>query len=182
MGPRGGRPEPDAPGSLGPYAGWDDLYEDNVVRVYRLMYSRVGNRADAEDLTSEVFMAALRPLRTDAPRPQVRSYLAATARTVLARHWRRHYSVPVTHIDDTTAVAMLEEPPSDGEAEAHVQAVLSALPDRYRAVLELRFLRRMSVKEAARALGVTVSNAKVLQHRALLAAAKGGPGIVPCPL
>jgi DNA-directed RNA polymerase specialized sigma24 family protein len=40
----------------------------------------------------------------------------------------------------------------------------------------------MSVKEAARALGVTVSNAKVLQHRALLAAAKGGLGIVPCPL
>ena len=31
-------------------------YRDNVERLYRLMYARVGNRADAEDLASEVFL------------------------------------------------------------------------------------------------------------------------------
>lgn len=47
------------------YADWETIYLDNVQRLYRLMYSRVGNRPDAEDLTSEVFMAAL---ETDGPR------------------------------------------------------------------------------------------------------------------
>ncbi|WP_256438521.1 hypothetical protein [Pseudonocardia sp. H11422] len=30
--------------------------------MYRLMYAKVGNRPDAEDLTADVFAAALRPL------------------------------------------------------------------------------------------------------------------------
>ncbi len=45
------------------YADWESVYRDNVGRLYRLMYARVGNRPDAEDLTSEVFRTALGPLR-----------------------------------------------------------------------------------------------------------------------
>ncbi len=45
------------------YADWEAAYLDNVGRLYRLMYSRVGNRPDAEDLTAEVFKSALGPLR-----------------------------------------------------------------------------------------------------------------------
>ena len=62
---------------------------NNVERVYRLMFAKVGNRPDAEDLTTEVFLAALRPLRVSASVGEVRAYLLATARTVLAAHWRR---------------------------------------------------------------------------------------------
>jgi RNA polymerase sigma-70 factor (ECF subfamily) len=36
----------------------------------------------------------------------------------------------------------------------------------------LRFLQAYSIKDAAAALGVTVANAKVLQHRALRRAAQ----------
>jgi len=53
------------------YADWETIYVDNVQRLYRLMYSRVGNRPDAEDLTSEVFMAALEPLRISASKPEL---------------------------------------------------------------------------------------------------------------
>ena len=49
--------------------------------------------------------------------------------------------------------------------------ILGGLPDRYRLVLELRFLEACSIKETARAMDVSVSNAKVLQHRALRMAA-----------
>jgi len=43
--------------------------------------------------------------------------------------------------------------------------------ERQRQILVLRFLRGYSVRQAASELGVTVANAKVLQHRALRAAA-----------
>src|SRR5579863_2723803 len=70
------------------YADWDAAYLDNVDRLYRLMYSRVGNRPDAEDLTAEVFKAALGPMRLNSSKGEVRAYLLTTARTVLASHWR----------------------------------------------------------------------------------------------
>jgi RNA polymerase sigma-70 factor (ECF subfamily) len=46
-------------------------------------------------------------------------------------------------------------------------------------VLELRFLESRSIKETAQEMGVSVANAKVLQHRALRLAAgsaEGGQG------
>src|SRR6266849_6744610 len=87
------------------YPGWEAIYLDNVERLYRIMYSRVGNRADAEDLTAEVFRAALGPLRTSASVGEVRAYLLATARTVLASHWRRRYSMEISSIDVEAEVA-----------------------------------------------------------------------------
>jgi RNA polymerase sigma factor (sigma-70 family) len=159
------------------YANWESVYRDNVDRLYRLMYARVGNRADAEDLTSEVFRTALGPLRLASSKGEVRSYLLVTARTVLASHWRRRLGSPVTSIDPDSDLGFLAEPftpdqPSD--APSRVARILAALPDRYRRILELRFLEASSIKEAARAMDVSVSNAKVLQHRALHMATKIG--------
>src|SRR5580693_10174114 len=92
------------------YTDWESVYRDNIDRLYRLMYARVGNRPDAEDLTSEVFRTALGPLRLASSKGEVRSYLLATARTVLASHWRRHLGLPVTSIDPASDLAFLTEP------------------------------------------------------------------------
>lgn len=156
------------------YASWDEIYLDNVVRIYRLLYSKVGNRQDAEDLTTDVFMAALGPLRISASRGEVRAYLAATARTVLASYWRRRLGLQVTSIDPDVAANYLAEPPAESDAPARAQLLLDGLPDRHRRILELRFLEACSIKEAAHRMGITVANAKVLQHRALKMAAAHG--------
>jgi RNA polymerase sigma factor (sigma-70 family) len=156
------------------YADWESVYRDNVGRLYRLMYSRVGNRPDAEDLTSEVFRTALRPLRLGSSKGEVRAYLLTTAQTVLASHWRRHLGLSVTSIDPESDSAYLTEPSGfdpPSSAPSRANQILEALPDRYRRILELRFLEACTIKEAARTMDVSVSNAKVLQHRALRMAA-----------
>ena len=48
-----------------------------------------------------------------------------------------------------------------------LDSILQELPENYRSVLELRFLKGYSILETADAMGVTEENAKVLQHRAL---------------
>jgi RNA polymerase sigma factor (sigma-70 family) len=156
------------------YRDWDAAYLDNVGRLYRLMYAKVGNRPDAEDLTSEVFRAALGPLRLTASKGEVRAYLLATARTVLASHWRRRLGLEVTRIepDADLGYATAPAPAADSDAGPRARQILTALPDHYRRVLELRFLEGCSIKESANALEVSVSNAKVLQHRALRMAAR----------
>jgi RNA polymerase sigma factor (sigma-70 family) len=159
-----------------PYPDWDSAYLDNVDRLYRLMYMKVGNRPDAEDLTSEVFRAALGPMRLTASKGEVRAYLLATARTVLATHWRRRLGLEVTHIDPDVELNYLAAPAPDSNAGERTRAILTALPDHYRRILELRFLEGCSIKESASALSISVSNAKVLQHRALRMATRVGEG------
>jgi RNA polymerase sigma-70 factor (ECF subfamily) len=136
------------------------------------MYSKVGNRPDAEDLTAEVFRTALGPLRTSASIGEVRAYLLATARTVLAAHWKRRFGTEVTAIDVEHDLPSLDEPPAETDAPQRVGRILAALPERYARILDLRFLQSYSLREAARAMNVSLSNAKVLQHRALRRAAQ----------
>jgi RNA polymerase sigma-70 factor (ECF subfamily) len=161
------------------YPNWEAAYKDNVGRLYRLMYARVGNRPDAEDLTAEVFRAAMGPLRLAASKGEVRAYLLMTARTVLASHWRDRLGHPVTSIDPERDAEFLADGPGPGpvgDAPERVRRILAALPERYRQILELRFLQAASIKEAARVMNITVGNAKVLQHRALQMAAKLSTG------
>jgi len=153
------------------YPDWEAVYQDNATWVYRTIFARVGNRPDAEDLTAEVFLAALRPLRITATVAEVRAYLRATARTVLAAHWRERMGREITSIDDIADI------PPDSEqaistAPQQVRILLAALPDNYRRILELRFLQGCSIKESATQMEISVANAKVLQHRALRLAAQ----------
>lgn len=173
---RGQAPSPRPVGGLQPvteasYPNWDAVYRDNVTWVYRLMYGKVGNQPDAEDLTAEVFMTALRPLRVSASVPEVRTYLRMTARGVLATYWKERMGREVTTIDDD----LPESGQPDqllSDAPDKVRSLLAHLPDNYRRILELRFLQAYSVREAAVHMGVSVANAKVLQHRALRLAAQ----------
>src|SRR5690349_3914768 len=138
------------------YADWRAVYEDNVDRIHRLMFAKVGNRADAEDLTAEVFLAALGPMQLDRSVGEVRAYLVATARTVLARHWRTTMGREITTIDQELVAAVGQDDPVS-DAPERAAAILEELPERDRRILSLRFLQAYSNKDAALALGVTVA-------------------------
>ncbi|MCW2889502.1 MAG: hypothetical protein QOE54_814 [Streptosporangiaceae bacterium] len=162
--------------STAAYPDWEAIYADNVGRIYRLMFAKVGNRPDAEDLTSQVFLAALGPLRSSSSIGEVRAYLLAVARTVLAAHWRSTLGHQVTEIDleqtDLEDFIAPADPRPSGDLQERTARILSGLPERHRRILTLRFLQGCSIREAAAELGVSVANAKVLQHRALRQAAR----------
>lgn len=155
------------------YSDWETIYEENVVRVYRLIFSRVGNRPDAEDLTSEVFVKSLPQLTLPSAVPQVRAYISAAVRSVLADHWRRHYGSSPAEVE-VDSISRPVDPAPAAEDSGRATRILALLPDRSRQILELRFLRSYSIKEAAGAMGVSPGNAKVLQYRALRLAAEVG--------
>jgi RNA polymerase sigma factor (sigma-70 family) len=175
------QPVPEPPGLhlvTGPrYASWDAVYRDNVERVYRLMFARVGNRPDAEDLTGEVFLAALPRLREAASVGEVRAYLLAVCRTVLAEHWRRTLGRQLTTVDPDTLAEDVPVAPDNGTSERLAERVLGELPERYGTILRLRFLEAATIREAAKRMGITVANAKVLQYRALRQAARLMEGV-----
>jgi RNA polymerase sigma-70 factor (ECF subfamily) len=149
---------------------WERVYQEQVAPLYRFVYSRTGNTADAEDVTSTTFLRALPRLRADVSAAEIRAYLRATARTVLADVWRQRHGTVLMEFDDQRDAAQATEQ----EHDVDVSPILERLPANYRTVLEFRFLRGYSIRETAAAMGVSVANAKVLQLRALRRAATTG--------
>jgi RNA polymerase sigma-70 factor, ECF subfamily len=140
-------------------------YQTHVTAIYQYIYNRVGNRPDAEDLTAQVFMKAINGMRSDVSVPELRSWLYRVAQTTLADHWREYYAEDAGELDeDVTRPPAARENP---EAVQRVDALLATLPESYRRVLELRFLRGYSVRETAQELELSETNVKVLQFRAL---------------
>ena len=152
-------------------AGYPPALEE-FDRIYGFLFSRVGNRFDAEDLTQQVAMKALPRLRAGAPPESVRAYLYSTARSVLAVFWADRLRLPQSELADEVADRLDSRTPEpSAEAALWLERTLAALPAHYRQVLELRFLRGASIRDAAREMGRTTGAIKVLQLRALRQAA-----------
>src|ERR1700716_2873202 len=148
-----------------------DIALDELEHVYAFIYVRVGNRADAEDLTQQVALKAIPRLRQGAPASAIRGYLFATARSVLGGFWSTRLGLSEAELHDDLAMAVPPAPPSEERADT-VQRILAQLSDNYRRVLELRFLHGYSLKEVAAEMNSTVGAVKVMLLRALRAAAK----------
>jgi RNA polymerase sigma-70 factor (ECF subfamily) len=147
----------------------EQVYEQYLDPIYRFLYARVGNREDAEDLTSQVFLKALRSLDIAYAEHSIAGWLFTVARTVLADHWRREYRHGTMAELDENLTDRAETVNGTGDTETvhRVEEILAFLPARYRAVLELRFLRGYTLEETAQELGITTGNVKIIQHRAL---------------
>jgi RNA polymerase sigma-70 factor (ECF subfamily) len=148
-----------------------DIALNELELVYAFIYARVGNRADAEDLTQQVAMKAIPRLREGAPASAIRGYLFATARSVLGGFWSTRLGLSEAELREDLAMALPPGPPSEEGADT-VQRILAQLSENYRRVLQLRFLHGYSLKEVAAEMNSTVGAIKVMQLRALRAAAK----------
>jgi RNA polymerase sigma factor (sigma-70 family) len=155
----------------------EQLYQENLDSIYRFVYIQVRNREVAEDLTSQIFLKAVRSLDLEQSAHSGSAWLFRVARTTIADYWRAHYRRVATHSLEALVEAGWEgpidaDPPLVGsEAAEHVEDILQALPKRDREVLTCRFLLHLSVRETALSMGVTETNVKVMQYRALRHAA-----------
>jgi RNA polymerase sigma factor (sigma-70 family) len=149
----------------------EQVFAQFVDPVHRFLYSRVGNREDAEDLTSEVFVKAARLLDGKRSEASIATWLFTVARTVLADHWRKYYrNGDTVELDERRLASLPPETARTGPSEANAELLeqtMRGLSDRYRRVLELRFLLGYTIQETATEMGISSDNVKVVQHRAL---------------
>lgn len=143
-----------------------ELYDEALPQVYGYLLARCGRRALAEDLTSEVFLAALQACRGQPPPTPTTGWLVGIARHKLVDHWRA-----VGREDrGLRAVAGEEGDVTDPwEAELDVllaREVLARQSSMHRAALTLRYLDGLPVPEVARLLGRTVHATEALLVRA----------------
>jgi RNA polymerase sigma-70 factor, ECF subfamily len=141
------------------------LYEAHFDVVYTYVARRVAERAEAEDLTSEVFRKALDGLGAFEWRgsPFAAWLLRIAANTLADRARRALRAVPGSQATDEAAPAV--EP--DVAQRALLFRLVAELPDDQRTVIELRFAEGRPVREIAIQLGRSEGAVKQLQLRAL---------------
>lgn len=147
-----------------------DLYERYVQRVYRYLLVRVGNVADAEDLTSQTFMAALENLhRYRGERPFL-AWLFGIAKNKRADFYRQQK--PEDDLDTADNFVNDDVETADEQVERQLQIEMisrklqAIAPDRAEA-LTLRLFGHMEIDEIARFMGKQEAAVRMLIHRGL---------------
>lgn len=144
-------------------------FERCMPRVYAYLLSRTGSKEIAEDLTQEVFLDAVRRPGTFDGRGDSLPWLIGSARNHLADHVKRHYRdrdrheqlVREVRLGDSAAAAW-----QAADRRVAIQVALESLPLPQRAVMTLRFLDDLTVKEIATRLGRSEDAIESLLRRA----------------
>ncbi|HZW79942.1 MAG TPA: sigma-70 family RNA polymerase sigma factor [Candidatus Deferrimicrobiaceae bacterium] len=150
-------------------ARFAELYENNFARVYAYVVRRVGDRAETEDLTSEVFHHALANLQKFEWRGiPFAAWLFRIAANLISDRWQRSNREQLMDEPEQIESAPAKNQDSEEvERRATLFRLVDTLPPEQRRVVALRFVEQKSIKEVALEIRKTEGAVKQLQFRAL---------------
>jgi len=130
------------------------IYDACARPIYRYLYSRVENAADAEDLTSQTFMAVIEALPRYRHRNHFKAWVFQIARNKLADHFRGNHPHGEMHewVADPAQVDLLETVDRN-ESHAKLKSLLHSLEQEERELIRLRYTAELSFVEIAHLLG-----------------------------
>jgi len=153
----------------GPRLNFSELYDQNVVKIYRYHLARTGAVQDAEDLTAETFRAALEAFdRYQPERAPAAAWLMGIAHHKLVDHFRRSRE----HSPLDEAEPETRHPPLEDAAETNLRleqvarALRTLSADRAEAI-GLHYFGGLTLAEVGQVMGRSEEAAKKLVHRGL---------------
>ncbi len=149
------------------------LVEHYRGRVFAMAMAITANADEAQELTQETFVRALKNLpRLEAPEkfhPWLRGITHTIGRDIRRRAARERRHVEAAAQERPVAVEAADAPISDGEAARAELAALAdlvgALPENTRLALDLKFREGLSYEEIGQTMGVPASTVRGLLHR-----------------
>jgi RNA polymerase sigma-70 factor (ECF subfamily) len=163
-------------GQLGDRAALEELYLLHFDRIYSYLHMSVGNRHDAEDLTTQVFLKMLESItRFKFQSAPFSAWLFRIAHNLAmdhfraSRRWQPEENVPEPEPPEESAA---EEEALESIGRASMLDLIENLSMEQQQVLMLKFVFNFANAEAAAILGKTEGAIKSLQHRALVSLQK----------
>jgi RNA polymerase sigma-70 factor (ECF subfamily) len=155
-------------------SAFGQLYERYKSMVYELAYRMTRNRQEAEDVLQDTFLKAMRSLHTYDPQYKFSTWVLTIASRLCVDRWRlarsKNLSLDQAGESGPVQVPHPGESPdklvSRREVAALVENGLTALPEKYRAVLVLRHRLELSYEEISQVLGMPLGTVKTRIHRA----------------
>ena len=138
--------------------------EPLIRRVYAYVAYRIGDGADAEDVTSDTFERALRYRKSYEPsRGEPISWLLGIARRCIDDSYNRRLEL-VEQPPDPQAPGDLEE---DTAGRLRLAAAMAVLGEREQELVALRYGADLTARQIGALLGLQTNAVEVALHRAL---------------
>lgn len=168
---RGSNPEIERDAALmarlqqGEVAAYRELMDQHVRPVLNYSYRLLGSRAEAEEVTQEVFLR-LWKLETWSPEARVISWLLRVAHNLCTDRLRRRREVGDSGVEASTDSRRPSHILEQRERVEAIRAAIDRLPERQRAALVMSHFEGLSNREIAAVMDVGVEAVESLLSRA----------------
>lgn len=139
-----------------------ELYNRHVDTVYRVCFSLMGNRQDAEDAAQTVFIKLMESGKTFQDSEHEKAWLIVTARNHCRDLQRRWWNRKVVHLDN----GFVESRMVNGPEMSEIEESLLRIPSSYRLVLYLYYYEGYKIAEIASLLRRNVNTIKTQLRKA----------------
>ena len=157
------------------HEAFTQLYEEYFDKIYRYVVLRIGNKVEAEDLTQQVFLNALRSISSFKWKGvPFSAWLFRIAHNQVVDYLRKRTKHVTEPIDEVVATSK-SDPQLEVERKLDIEQLLLAaqrLTGSQREVISLRFTSEFSTAEVARIIGKSQGAVKALQHSAIVSLRK----------
>ena len=151
------------------------LYDRYVDAVYRYVFYRVRNEAEAEDVTSDVFMRALRAIPKYEPRQAFLAWLYRIARNAVIDRSRRQAARQQVSFEDALAHPNADQVVNPdagllaGSDASVVRVAMQQLTPLQQEILVLRYVEGYDTKTISKLVGKRDGTIRGIEFRALSA-------------
>jgi len=153
------------------------LYEENFDRIYRYIVLKISDRTEAEDMTQQVFLNALKSISSYKFKGMpFSSWLYRIAHNQVVDYYRKkskRYTVP---LDESLPLPATDgDPERLAEKKIEIEELVTAtrkLTAAQQEVISLRFASELSIIEVAGVMRRSEGAVKALQHSAIVALRK----------
>jgi len=148
-----------------------ELYEQHFPKVFRYISYRVNNIQLAEDLTSEVFVKALKGFsnyRSD--RASFSTWIMSIARHTVIDYYRvgaKRKAVSLEQVAGASSEGIAEEETVRKEELYRLQACLARLAQQEQEIISLKFGAELTNRQIAGMLNISESNVGTILYRAV---------------
>ncbi len=151
------------------------LYEEYFGKIYRYVALRIGNQAEAEDMTQQVFLSAIKSISSFKWRNiPFSAWLFRIAHNQAVDYLRKRSRRPTSPLEESL-ISSGDDPQQTAERKLDIEQLLLAtgqLTQAQQDVISLRFASELPIAEVAKVMGKSEGAVKALQHSAIVALRK----------
>ena len=151
------------------------LYEDNFDKIYRYVVLKIGERTEAEDITQQVFVNAIKAISSFKQKGvPFSAWLYRIAHNQVVDYLRKKSKRVTAPLDDSMQTSN-PGPEKIAEQNMDIEQLAKAtrqLTKAQQEVIQLRFTSDLPTAQVAKIMGKSEGAVKALQHSAIVALRK----------
>lgn len=146
---------------------FNNIYDKYYTKIFKVVYSKIGNRVDCEDLVQETFVKVFKNLKFyDCNKGDFYNFILLNCKQVIADYYKvkipRKEKVEEVELDENIKIEL----DLDIESEYDLVSAINSLPEDQCVAFKLIYMENLSYSDVAKIMNKSESSVKSLAFRA----------------